>query len=220
MEIKQEQRGGVSVLAPLGRLDTDSASDFELALQDLLAAGAQHFVVDLGEINYVSSAGLRVLLMLAKRVEGKGSLRLADLNPQVKQVFDVAGFTKLFSIFPSASAALDRHPGAGEVSPALAKLAAKLMGAGDANAKPDADDARMAKAAAGILGVAPTPTPLPPSKTPPAKAKKTGDKTMALASLKTPVGSGEAPASASESPSAAPEPKRGFFARLLGLFKR
>ena len=78
MEIKQEQRGKVQLLSPVGRLDTDSASDLELALQDAIAAGSQHFVIDLAEIGYVSSAGLRVLSSLVKQLEGsKGSLRLA-----------------------------------------------------------------------------------------------------------------------------------------------
>src|SRR5688572_7792181 len=100
MDIAQETVGSVQVLAPAGRLDTDSSADFELAIQDLLAANAQHYVVDLSRISYVSSAGLRVLLMLGKSVERTGSLRVAGLNPQVKQVFDIAGFTKLFAMYP------------------------------------------------------------------------------------------------------------------------
>lgn len=110
MEIVQETLGAVQVLAPSGRLDTDSSADFELAVQDLLGADARHFVVDLANISYVSSAGLRVLLMLGKSVDGKGSLRVAGLNPQVKQVFDIAGFTKLFAMYADREAALAGHP--------------------------------------------------------------------------------------------------------------
>ncbi|HVF35117.1 MAG TPA: anti-sigma factor antagonist [Candidatus Saccharimonadia bacterium] len=122
MEIAQEKRGAVFVLGPVGRLDTDSAADLELALQDLLATNATHFVVDLAQINYVSSAGLRVLLMLAKSVDKKGSLRVAGLNPQVQQVFDIAGFTKLFAMYADRDAALLDHPGVGiiEAAPAAA----------------------------------------------------------------------------------------------------
>lgn len=125
MEIAQEKRGAVFVLGPVGRLDTDSAADLELALQDLLATNATHFVVDLAQINYVSSAGLRVLLMLAKSVDDKGSLRLSGLNPQVRQVFDIAGFTKLFRIYPDRDAALRDHPAVGIEDAAPAAPAAR-----------------------------------------------------------------------------------------------
>ncbi|HET9483209.1 MAG TPA: STAS domain-containing protein, partial [Xanthomonadales bacterium] len=120
MEIAQEKRGAVSVLAPVGRLDTDSAADLELCVHDVLGTGVRHFVVDLAQINYVSSAGLRVLLMLAKSVDGKGSLRVSGLNPQVQQVFDIAGFTKLFAIHPDRESALRDHPAVGEPDPAPA----------------------------------------------------------------------------------------------------
>lgn len=123
MEIAQEKRGAVFLLGPVGRLDTDSAADLELALQDLLATNATHFVVDLAEINYVSSAGLRVLLMLAKSVEKKGSLRISGLNAQVQQVFDIAGFTRLFQIHPDREAALRDHPAGSVVEPEPAAAA-------------------------------------------------------------------------------------------------
>src|SRR5690348_8765744 len=118
MEIKQEQRGNVQLLSPVGRLDTDSASDLELALQDAVAAGAQHFVIDLAEIGYVSSAGLRVLASLVKQLETtKGSLRLAGLDAKVKQTFEMAGMAKMFAIYADADAALDKHPHGGPAPP-------------------------------------------------------------------------------------------------------
>jgi len=106
-QIGQGQPGSVRVLALAGRLDTETAVDVELALQDLLGAGEREFLIDLSGIGYVSSAGLRVLLSLAKQLDGgKGSLRLCGLNAAVTQVFDVAGFSKLFAIFPDRAAAL------------------------------------------------------------------------------------------------------------------
>ena len=68
--IEQEQQGAVRILALSGRLDTETSADLELALQDLQAAGANHFLIDMAEIGYVSSAGLRVLLALAKQLDG------------------------------------------------------------------------------------------------------------------------------------------------------
>lgn len=108
LEIHEEAVGEVRVLGLKGRLDTDTAADLELAAQDLIDAGSQDFVVDLSGVGYVSSAGLRVLLMIAKSIDGKGSLCLCGLNPTVRQVFDVAGFTPLFVIGVDRDAVLKK----------------------------------------------------------------------------------------------------------------
>lgn len=81
IQITQEQQDGVRILALSGRLDTETAADVELTLQDLLAAGENRFLFDLSGIGYVSSAGLRVLLGLAKKLDGgKGELKLCGMN--------------------------------------------------------------------------------------------------------------------------------------------
>lgn len=206
MEIAQEKRGAVSVLGPVGRLDTDSAADLELAIQDMLAAGAQHFVVDLERINYVSSAGLRVLLMLAKSTDGKGSLRIAGLNAQVQQVFDIAGFTRLFRIYPDREAALRDHPAAGEAeAPAPA-----------APAKPVASEAP--KRASEM----PATEAAKPAADPPKPAAE-APKPVASTQKSAPESAGpprEAPKPAPEVPKAAPappvSPAAAHAARLLG----
>ncbi len=111
IDIQQEEVDGTRILSLGGRLDTETSADVELTLQDLLAAGERNFLIDMSGIGYVSSAGLRVLLATAKQLEGgKGSLRLCSLNTSVKQVFDVAGFSKLFSIFPNREVALGSAP--------------------------------------------------------------------------------------------------------------
>jgi anti-anti-sigma factor len=217
MEIKHEQRGAVEVVAPVGRLDTDSSSDLELAIHDMLGAGSKHFVLDLSKIGYVSSAGLRVLLMLAKQLDGgRGSLRLAGLNPQVKQVFDIAGFSKLFSIYASQDAALDKHPHLAEQGVALGKIASKLMKT-EARASDgvDASEVKTASAAARLLGAKAAAKPEPAS----AAAARPGapsDKTMALSALKTPT----APQAATPAAPAQSANKPGFFARLFGMFRK
>jgi anti-sigma B factor antagonist len=211
VEIRQDNRGAVVLLTPVGRLDNDSSTDLELALADLAAAGARHYVVDLTQIGYVSSAGLRVLTMAAKKAEGeRGSLRLAGLNPTVRQTFDLAGFSKLFQIYPDAEAALAKHPNANEApaSPALGNLAAKLMGAGSDAKGASASGGKVAKAAANLLGAKPA------AAKPGTKMPKAGpsDSTMMLKSISLPGGSGVAPAPAA--PVKAKKP--GFFARLFG----
>lgn len=169
IEIQQEQEGAVRILGLAGRLDTETAVDVELTLQDLLAAGERHFLIDLSGIGYVSSAGLRVLLALAKQLDGgKGSLRLCGLNAAVNQVFEVAGFSKLFAIFRDRAAALRDQP---KIKPdaALAQKTASLIGAtttAAAAASPEA--AELARAAAKLLGIKST---LPPPPKPAAAIK-------------------------------------------------
>ena len=149
--IQQEQQGAVRILALSGRLDTETSADLELALQDLQAAGATHFLVDMADIGYVSSAGLRVLLALAKQLDGgRGSLRLCELNSAVTQVFDVAGFSKLFLIYPTRDAALAGHAEA-RPDPGLAKTVADLIGAPEPAGAPSAESADLARAAAQLL---------------------------------------------------------------------
>jgi len=161
IEIRQEEVGEVRVLALSGRLDTETSADLELALQDLQAAGAVHFVIDLGDIGYVSSAGLRVLLALAKQLDGgRGSLKLCALNEAVGQVFDVAGFSRMFAIFPDRDAALGaavpapaKAPAKAAPEPGLAQRAASLLGAGESATATDPSSAALAGSAAQLLGV-------------------------------------------------------------------
>lgn len=155
IQIAQEQQDGVRILALSGRLDTETAADVELALQDLLGAGERRYLVDLAGIGYVSSAGLRVLLALAKKLDGgRGELKLCGLNASVRQVFDMTGFSKLFAIFPDRDAALGQVT---KLKPEaeLAQHAARLLGAGSLPAPPHAQADALARAAASVLGLKP-----------------------------------------------------------------
>lgn len=105
LEIQQSDLGSQKLMKLVGRLDTETSHDFELAAYDAQTAGASNFVVDLSGVTYVSSAGLRVLLALAKKIEGKGSMKLTGLKGVVKEVFDKSGFARLFAIFPTLEAA-------------------------------------------------------------------------------------------------------------------
>jgi anti-anti-sigma factor len=198
IEIQQEQVGSVRVLALNGRLDTETAVDVELALQDLLATGEREFLIDLSGIGYVSSAGLRVLLSLAKQLDGgKGSLRLCGLNPAVTQVFDVAGFSKLFAIFPNRAAAL---PKVAQAKPelSLGQRVATLMGLTAKAAPLHPNAVELARAAALLLGITPT----------------SASKPVAAPRIATPLPARRAPAA--RPPAAAPA--TGIFGKLRGWF--
>ena len=107
MDIREEIQDGVLVVAPLGRLDSNSSDDLERAMAPWLAE--PRLVIDLGGVDYVSSAGLRVLLVAAKRLrESQGQLVLCSLADGVRQIFEFAGFLRIFTIEPSRGEALAR----------------------------------------------------------------------------------------------------------------
>jgi anti-anti-sigma factor len=99
MDIRQDTRDGVGIVAPAGRIDSTTSLELERAVAGVLDAGTRRLVIDLEQVAYISSAGLRVLLVTAKRLGGgKGALALCGMNDAVSQVFDLAGFLPLFTI--------------------------------------------------------------------------------------------------------------------------
>lgn len=106
MQIKEETRGGVLVVTASGRLDSSSAGVLEAVLPARVQTHDK-VVLDLADVPYVSSAGLRVMLMGAKAARAKGhKLALAGLAPTVHEVFDISGFTALFTIAPDVDSAV------------------------------------------------------------------------------------------------------------------
>jgi len=107
MEITEETVGGVLVIAPSGRLDSNTSKTLEDCVLKHFAAGGPPTVMDLSGLVYVSSAGLRVLLMAAKRAKaGKRALALCGLSENIQEVFNMSGFGKLFQIYPARAEAL------------------------------------------------------------------------------------------------------------------
>lgn len=93
MQINKRQEAGKLVLAPVGRVDTITAPELEAAV---VTDGIDELVFDLAEVDYISSAGLRVLLAAQKRMTGK-SMKIANTKPAVKEVFDITGFSDIFA---------------------------------------------------------------------------------------------------------------------------
>jgi anti-anti-sigma factor len=114
MEIRQEKRDGIVVVAPVGRVDSTTSDMLEQALVGVLDAGERRLIVDFSGVDYISSAGLRVLLVVAKRFAGgRGTLVLCCLGDAVRQVFDLAGFLPLFATERSRDLALTQVASAG-----------------------------------------------------------------------------------------------------------
>ena len=107
MDIRQETENGVTVVAPQGRVDSVSSAELEAVLGRHLDAGDKKLAVDFGGVEYISSAGLRVLLMLAKRLQASGGrLVLCAMPESVRLVFELAGFLPIFEIEDTREAAL------------------------------------------------------------------------------------------------------------------
>lgn len=106
MTIHETTEDGVLIVAPVGRIDSTTSGAVEDSLTRLTAGGALQILVDFAEVDYISSAGLRVLLVLAKRMKTSGGrLVLCGMPHSVRQVFHLAGFMPLFRIEPSRDAA-------------------------------------------------------------------------------------------------------------------
>lgn len=97
MTITKKQNGSALEIALAGRLDTMTAPDLEAELKSCLD-GVDSLTLDCEKLDYISSAGLRVLLTAHKTMSGKGSMRLIHINEVVQEVFEVTGFSDILSI--------------------------------------------------------------------------------------------------------------------------
>ncbi len=106
MEIKQERDGDVVIVRLSGRLDSSAAPSAEEKLSGALTGQPPRLAVDMSGLDYISSAGLRVLLVVAKKVQQqKGKVALCGLAANVREVFTVSGFDSIFAIEPDAASA-------------------------------------------------------------------------------------------------------------------
>ncbi len=106
MQIAEAKKNGVMVVSVDGRMDAGNAPTLEQKVLALIAAGEKRLVIDCTQLEYVSSAGLRVLLVAAKRLSNDGRLGIAGLNNQIRDVFDVAGFSSIFQIYRTPEEAI------------------------------------------------------------------------------------------------------------------
>ena len=97
MTIEKTLNGSEAVLALAGRLDTMTAPELEAELKTLLDS-VNSLTLDFEKLDYISSAGLRVLLSAHKALAKKGGLKIAHVNEIVQEVFDVTGFSDILTI--------------------------------------------------------------------------------------------------------------------------
>ena len=97
MNIKKSQNADVMKIALEGRLDTTTAPTLEAEVKASLD-GVSHLVFDMEKLDYVSSAGLRVLLSAQKAMAKKGDMKLINVNEIVMEIFEVTGFSDILTI--------------------------------------------------------------------------------------------------------------------------
>jgi len=101
MEIDLEEKGAVGLIRLAGKLTAVEAPELEREVRRLAETdGLSYLLIDLKELEYISSAGLRVLLLGAKMMDTKGGqVFLCALRDNVREVFDISGFTSLFRMY-------------------------------------------------------------------------------------------------------------------------
>ena len=99
MDIVTRTQNDVTIVAFRGSLDSKTSPQAQQALDEILAGGGRKLLIDFTALDYISSAGLRVLLATVKRLGGAGgALRLFGLNETVREIFDISGFSTIFAV--------------------------------------------------------------------------------------------------------------------------
>ena len=97
MTIEKTITNAVASLKIIGRLDTSTAPELEATI-DGCVAGIKELVLDCSELEYVSSAGLRVILKAQKLMNAQGNMKLTHVNETIMEVFDITGFADILTI--------------------------------------------------------------------------------------------------------------------------
>lgn len=97
LNIKEIRDGKVLTLELEGRMDTMTAPELERVIAEKLD-GVETLILDLEKLDYVSSAGLRVLLSAQKKMKAQGKMEVCNVNELVMEVFEITGFTEILTI--------------------------------------------------------------------------------------------------------------------------
>lgn len=107
MVINHSYSDGILIIVLPKKLDTNSAPDVEADLNDLMKSSFQKMLFECSGMEYISSVGIRVLLIISKALMKSGkTVAFCSLTPNIRQVFEIGGFTRIFSIFDSQDTAL------------------------------------------------------------------------------------------------------------------
>jgi anti-anti-sigma factor len=125
--VRSEKEGELVILALQGQLDSKTAPELEREVGKALGKSGRALLFDLTELDFVASAGLRIVIMVGKRLASDGgAIALCGLNPSVREVFEIAGFAKLFPILPDRRSALAALAGSARLAN-IGALADRLL---------------------------------------------------------------------------------------------
>uniref|UniRef100_B8HV42 Anti-sigma factor antagonist n=1 Tax=Cyanothece sp. (strain PCC 7425 / ATCC 29141) TaxID=395961 RepID=B8HV42_CYAP4 len=107
MKISTRQSDDVLIVDMEGRLDSRTAVDSNDEMERILKAGSKHIIVNLEKLDFLTSAGIRVLLLTAKLQQSTGGqLRLCSANELVTETLETAGFSRLLRLYPTEAEAI------------------------------------------------------------------------------------------------------------------
>lgn len=107
MELSSEKTTGAVIVKAVGRVDGANARDFHEGLENSMSSNGDSMVLDFGELTYISSAGLRVVLLVAKSLQQRGAkLAVCSLTESIREVFEISGFDKIVPVYANSDAAV------------------------------------------------------------------------------------------------------------------
>jgi len=107
MQVKITEYKRVAVIQPVGRVDSDTSAEFETELRRLVDSGRNNLVLDLSKIDFLSSAGLRVIVSTMKSVrKNGGNVCVAEANARAAEVLKLTGLDSIIDMHPSREAAI------------------------------------------------------------------------------------------------------------------
>lgn len=98
MEVVEEIAGDAIVLVPIDRVDSSTAKIFEGKVIAAVGKGTARVIMDFSQLDYISSAGLRVVLVGAKMTRAPRKFVLCAMKPTIREIFDMSGFSKILTI--------------------------------------------------------------------------------------------------------------------------
>ena len=107
IEVAEERDNGALVLLPVGRLDSANSRAFESIIMEHINNGEQRLIVDFNRLDFISSSGMRALLIAAKKLKAsKGKLVLCAMQDHIQEVFLISGFDQIIPIRDSRQSAM------------------------------------------------------------------------------------------------------------------
>lgn len=108
MKISEEQKGKAKIFTVEGRLDSNTSKIFEEHILNVIKGGEQHIIIDCHSLDYISSAGVRVLIHFHKILKDKGTFILVAVPQKIQHVLQITGFLPIFIIVEKISDALEK----------------------------------------------------------------------------------------------------------------